>query len=125
MITGLSVDGQLKHDVCSAVKYVPPTGAPDDFVWIRPFVADGGQVIISGEKELRSVPHYLKAMHETGAVAYYMPPRFSQFKMEAKAAHVLWWWNPIMEHAASTLPGTQWEVPPGQSGMFKVVSHGP
>lgn len=123
MITGLSADGQLKHDVCSAAKYSPGPGAPDDLVWIRPFVADGGRAIISGEKEMRSVPHYLKAIQETGVVAYYMPARFSQFKMEAKAGHVLTWWNPIIEHAASAASGSQWMVPSGQTGMFKLITY--
>lgn len=72
---------------------------------------------------MRSVPQYLKAIQDTGVVAYYMPTRFNQFKMEAKAGHLLTWWNPIVEHAATAARGSMWVVPHGQSGMFRAIRH--
>lgn len=121
VIIGLFEDGP-KHDVCSSKKYEPELKTPD-LMWIQRFAAEGGQVVISGEKEMRSVPHVIKGIEETGVVAYFVPGAWSQFKMEDKAGYVLIWWNRIVDHAASAPAGSCWMIPNTQSGSFRRITY--
>lgn len=121
VITGLYEDGE-RHDVCSSKKYEPQIKTPD-LMWIQAFVADGGQVIISGEREMRSVPHVQKGIAETGVIAYFVPTAWNAFKMEDKAGHLLIWWNRIVGHAATAPAGSLWLIPPSQSGPFKPITY--
>ena len=86
---------------------------------------DGGELIISGDKKMRSVPEVHAAIAESGAKVYYLPTQWNTWPMAKRTAFILNWWERIVTHAATASRGDCWIVPAGwESGEFRKVSDG-
>lgn len=109
--------------VCAAKAYSPGPRAPSDIPWVQAFAEDGGRVVVSGEKKMRSVPHYVKAFSEAGVVQYYMPPLWNHWGMCKRAGFILVWWERVMSHAEDARRGSAWIVPANWTmGEFRRVT---
>lgn len=73
------------------VNHVPKNDVP----WIRRFAAAGGKVIISGNTQMRVVPHERVALVETGMIVIFFESQWSRWPFCTKCAHLLHWWPVI------------------------------
>jgi PIN domain-containing protein len=124
-LQSLARGGEISgHILCSARDYSPGPRAPSDIPWIRRYMDDGGEILISGEVKMRSMPEYRAGISASGAKAYYLPRRFNQWDMARRTGFILSWWTRIVEHAATVEPGECWIIPNGNEGNFRKVSDG-
>jgi hypothetical protein len=118
-LSALNLDGV---SFCSARDYAPKEKPENDVPWVAAFSADGGEVIISGERQMRSLPEVQAGIAETGVIAFYLPPRWNQWDMPRRVAFVLAWFERIIAKAKGSKPGDAWMVPLGwEHGQFKPV----
>jgi hypothetical protein len=118
-LQALNLEGFEFH---SAREFTPKTAAPSDVPWIAAFAADGGDVVISGERQMRSLPEVQAAIAETGVKSFYLPPRWNSWDMARRVAFVLAWWSRIVAKANDSKPGDAWMIPLGwEAGEFKRV----
>jgi hypothetical protein len=109
-------------EFCSARKYAPTKKPDTDIPWIEAFAADGGTVLISGERQMRSIPEVQAGIRETGVISFYAPPSWNRFDMARRVAFILAWWERIVEKAKDSKPGDAWIIPLGWgTGEFRRV----
>jgi hypothetical protein len=116
----------------SAKKYTPSLTDNDfepknDVPWIRRFYRAGGRVVISGNTDMRSVPHERLALIECGMLVVFFPDKWNGWGFFDKCAHLMHWWPVIAAKARRGKKGTFWYVPlnwTAQSGgKLKPVSN--
>lgn len=96
---------------CSARDYAPKSKPDTDVPWIQAFAADGGNVLISGERQMRAIPEVHAGIRETGVVSFYVPPSWNHFDMARRVAFILAWWGRIVAKAKDSQPGDAWIIP--------------
>lgn len=101
-------------EICSAKDYAPANWTPEmgeksDVPWLRRFAKDGGQVVITGDKRMRTKPHERLALG--GFVAFMFHPRWNHLDALERSAVLMHWWNRIVETAQQSKPGSFWEIP--------------
>jgi len=102
--------------VSSAASYAP---APDDHdylkgrddPWIRRFAKSGGKVIISGDTNMKRVPHERQALVDEGLIVIFFENKWAQWPFFRKCAFLLNWWLPIIDVVTTAEPGSFWRVP--------------
>jgi hypothetical protein len=118
-LRALDLEGFEFH---SAREFTTEARAPTDVPWIAAFAADGGEIVVSGERQMRSLPEVQAAIAETGVKSFYLPPRWNNWDMPRRVAYVLAWWDRIVSKAKESQPGDAWMVPTGwEHGEFKRV----
>ncbi|MEA2951836.1 MAG: hypothetical protein QOJ96_1356 [Alphaproteobacteria bacterium] len=95
-----------EHVIESAADYTPKRGDDDyqknnDAPWIRRFAKAGGKVIISGNTEMKNVPHERLALVQEGMIVIFFEGRWSQWRFFSKCALLLHWW-PVIEKKLKT-----------------------
>jgi hypothetical protein len=109
-------------EIVGARSYSPGPGAKDDIPWIEAFAKDGGKVIVSGEKKMRSSPYVQRAIQESGVVAFFLPPAWNTWDMYSRTAFILKWWKRMVKHAQISSAGTLWIIPANwTTGEFESV----
>jgi hypothetical protein len=103
-------------EICSAKDFTPTLGDPDyvpgsDTPWIKRFHKAGGRVIISGNTEMRNVPHERLALIECGMLVIFFEPKWNSWGFFDKCAHFLHWWPKIAAKVRTGKKGTFWAVP--------------
>ena len=68
-----------------------------DVHWITEFMADGGAVILSADRDFLENPPQVDAVFRTGAKVIHLPPKWGQAKGTMQSAHILMWWARIEE----------------------------
>lgn len=63
--------------------------------WATQFANDGGQAIISADKDFHTKPNQIVAIQRTGLKVIYLPPKWQNAPCHLQAAHVLLWWGRI------------------------------
>lgn len=96
-------------EVCSAVEY-SESGDGGDEPWLRRFAADGGTVVITGDANMRQVPHERQAIMETGLSVFFFEKRWNNFSFYNKSAMILVWWTTIHKYAADH-DVSCWQIP--------------
>lgn len=96
--------------VVGAKDYADPP-AESDTPWLKKFVKDGGSVVITGDKRMRSKPHERKALLDLGLIGFFVPSTWNRMKFMNQAAYLLRWWPTIVECAKDSPPSTCWQLP--------------
>lgn len=102
-------------EVRSAKEYAPIPGDPDylrknDVPWLKRFAADGGKVVISGNTNMRWVPHERLALIELGFVVIFFENQWSNWKFFRQCALLLHWWPVVARRIKKAKPGF-WHIP--------------
>ena len=66
-----------------------------DVHWITAFMNDGGDAILSADRDFLENPPQVDAVFRTGAKVIHLPPKWGQAKGRLQAAHILMWWDRI------------------------------
>jgi hypothetical protein len=102
-------------EVKSAKDYTPRPGDHDyspknDVPWLKRFAADGGKVVISGNTQMKNVPHERLALVESGFVVIFFEGQWSEWQFFSKCALLLHWWPVIARTIKRAKPGF-WHIP--------------
>ncbi|MFD0987994.1 PIN-like domain-containing protein [Methyloligella solikamskensis] len=100
----------IAHEIVHAKQY-RPDGEKGDKNWIIRFAEDGGEVVISGDTQMRQKPHERLALSRAGLITIFFEPRWGRANCFVKAAMMLRWWPKIDEHIATASAGSCWEIP--------------
>ena len=109
----LSGDFEFK----SAMDYTPRPGDHDysksagDVPWLKRFAADGGRIVISGNTEMKRVPHERLALIDCGFIVVFFEPQWSNWKFFRKCALLLHWWPIIVPTIKRARQGSFWHIP--------------
>lgn len=103
-------------EIQSAADYTPNPGDPDyakknDVPWIKRFSAAGGRVIISGNTEMKNVPHERLALVQEGMVVIFFESKWNNWKFFRKCALLLHWWPVVAKKLKTAKRGTFWHIP--------------
>lgn len=91
-----------------------------DVPWMERYKAVGGEVVISGDRRIRSRLHEQEAYMRCGLVLYMFSPTWCGWNFRKKSAFLLQWWDRIVEHASSAPRPSCWDIPTSwESGDFK------
>jgi len=116
-LQALADAGDLEDvEFCSARSYAPKKRPETDVPWVESFAKDGGIVIISGERQMRSIPEVQAGIAATGVISFYVPPKWNQWDMARRVAFILAWWTRIVAKAKQSARGDAWVIPPGWGG---------
>jgi len=99
-----------KIEIVGAVNYVEAPSR-SDVPWLRKFAEDGGKVLITGDKAMRSRLHERQALLELGLIVFFLPANWNNEPFMMRAAFLLRWWSVIVERAMTSKPSTCWEIP--------------
>lgn len=97
-------------EVFSASAYRPRDEKGDDN-WVKRFAASGGQIVISGDVQMRSRLHERAALAQAGVVTYFFQAQWSNFNSFSKSAMLMQWWPHLLEHMGTARPASCWEIP--------------
>lgn len=97
------------HDIEYAKLY-SVRNVGDDY-WMAAFANNGGEVIISGDLNIRQKPAELKALEQHELISFFMENRWSNANFFVKSAMILNWWPRIEEVAMASNKGDSWEIP--------------
>ena len=64
-------------------------------MWLRQFADQGGDAIITADKDFKDTPPQVAAVFSTGVKVIYLPPAFGRAKHSIQAAFMLLWWSRI------------------------------
>jgi len=119
-----------EFEIKSSKDYAPKPGDADyirgsDVPWLKRFAADGGKVVISGNTEMKNVPHERLALIECGFVVIFFESQWSNWKFFRKCALLLHWWPQVATKAKRAKAGTFWHIPCNwkETGRLRKVSN--
>jgi hypothetical protein len=120
-------------EIKSAKDYAPKRGDPDyvaknDVPWLKRFAADGGKVVISGNTDMKNVPHERLALIECGFIVVFFEGQWSGWKFFRKCALLLHWWPQIASRIKRAKPGSFYHIPcnwPEKGSLRKVTNEDP
>ena len=122
-------------EIYSAKDFTPSPGDADyvagsNSPWINRFYKAGGRVIISGNTDMRNIPHERLALTECGMLVIFFETKWNQWGFFDKSGHFLHWWPKIAAKARLGKKGTFWAVPSnwnaqrdGKPGRLRKVSN--
>ena len=82
-----------------------------DVTWITEFARDGGDAIVSADKDFLKRHHQVLAVCQTGLRVIHLPARWANSPCRLQAAHVLLWWDRIEETLKTCERRQCWRVP--------------
>jgi hypothetical protein len=103
-------------EITSATQYTPKPGDDDylkknDVPWIKRFAAVGGRVIISGDTEMRYVPHERLALIQAGMLVFFFDGKWSQWDFFRKCSLLIHHWPAIASRIKRGRAPAFWHVP--------------
>jgi PIN like domain len=103
-------------EITRATQYTPKP-AEDDFrkkndaPWIKRFAAAGGKVIVSGDTEMRYVPHERLALIQAGMLVFFFDGKWSQWDFFRKCSLLIHHWPAIAARIKRGKAPAFWHVP--------------
>ena len=94
----------------SHVRDVESAGT-SDVHWITRFAKEGGQAILTADKDFIKNPPQIKAVSDTGIKIIHLPAKWQNADGRLQAAHLLLWWRRI-EETLSTMKQRECYYPP-------------
>jgi len=82
-----------------------------DEAWTAAFRRFGGQLVITGDKNLAKRPHQILAFMESGLIGFFFERRWANHDLPFKAAHMMIWWPRIQSKFGECKPRECWWVP--------------
>ena len=82
-----------------------------DVHWITEFMADGGHVILTADRDFLENAPQVEAVFKTGAKVIHLPAKWGQARGTLQAAHILMWWSRI-EACINSMQARQCFRPP-------------
>jgi hypothetical protein len=70
-------------------------GGDDDPHWITKFASEGGEGILTADRDFISLEPQVNAVFDTGMRVILMPKQWGMAKGYLQAAHILQWWRRI------------------------------
>jgi hypothetical protein len=116
--------------VIEKAKDYAPEPTDQDFIrrndapWIKRFAAAGGEVIISGDKRMRSVPAEREALVQSKQIVFFFDPAWNNFDFCDKCAMLLHWWPALLVTASKAAKPSFWRIPAGwrsDAGIVEVA----
>jgi PIN like domain len=103
-------------EITSATQYTPKPTDDDylkknDVPWIKRFAAAGGRVIISGDTEMRHVPHERLALIQAGMLVFFFDGKWSQWDFFRKCSLLIHHWPAIANRIKRGKSPTFWHIP--------------
>lgn len=103
-------------EITSATQYAPKPSDGDylkknDVPWIKRFAAAGGRVIISGDTEMRYVPHERLALIQAGMLVFFFDGKWSQWDFFRKCSLLIHHWPAIANRIKRGKAPAFWHVP--------------
>jgi hypothetical protein len=115
-------------EVKSAKDYAPTPGDADylpknDVPWIKRFAADGGKVIISGDTNMRYVPHERLALVEAEMLVFFFDGKWNEWGFFHKCSLLIHHWPAISSRIQRTKRAAKaafWQIPLSWSEKAKI-----
>ncbi|HBR68406.1 MAG TPA: hypothetical protein DEA55_03425 [Rhodospirillaceae bacterium] len=107
----------------SSVKEEKLDGTADAH-WLTDFCKNGGEAIISADKDFHTKHHQIMAIQNTGAKVIYLPPKWQNASCNLQAAHILMWWPRIEKKLKECKKREFWEAPWNVSLEGELVKKG-
>jgi hypothetical protein len=103
-------------EITSATQYTPKPTDDDylkknDVPWIKRFAAAGGKVIISGDTEMRHVPHERLALIQAGMLVFFFDGKWSQWDFFRKCSLLIHHWPAIANRIKRGKAPAFWHIP--------------
>lgn len=96
--------------------------AEDEF-WATVFRKFGGEVVLSGDKNIAKKLHQVIAFKQNDLICFFCGQRWSNTDVAFKVAHMIYWWPRIQAHLEHCKPGDCFWVPMGiRPGEFRKVT---
>ena len=106
----------------STVKERGHAGTPDEH-WIAEFGREGGNAILSADRDFFRLAPQIGAVAKTGMKVIHLPAKWANAKIHLQAAHILMWWPRIETTIAEMAPREcyqpEWTV--RETGLMKKV----
>lgn len=83
----------------------------DDRPWLQRFKDDGGRVVITGDRKMRSRLHERIALQRAGFTVMFLGRAWDEMDRYGRAAVLIRWWPVIERNLVAAAPGTFWEIP--------------
>ncbi len=93
-----------------------PYSAIEDEDWIAAFSRDGGDCVVSADREMLKRATFLQKITQTGLILVCLPKDYAEGRRQFQAAKMLYWWPKIEECVANSERGKIWIVPKGLGG---------
>lgn len=91
----------------SSVSEVDHSGYTDVH-WITVFSEEGGDAILTADKDFFSLEPQINAVFATGVRVLHLPKRWAQARRDLQAAHILQWWRRLEEKLEDMNPRECW-----------------
>jgi hypothetical protein len=91
-------------------------GGDGDVTWVTKFAREGGDAILSADKDFFRRPQQMVAVCDAGLRVVHMPPKWANSSRNMQASHILFWWEKIESTLSASRPRQCWRVPWGFSG---------
>ncbi|MEY9879821.1 hypothetical protein [Bradyrhizobium sp. USDA 329] len=103
-------------EITSATEYTPKPSDGDyvrknDAPWIKRFAVAGGKVIISGDTEMRYVPHERLALIQAGMLVFFFDGKWSQWDFFRKCSLLIHHWPAIASRIKRGKAPAFWHIP--------------
>jgi hypothetical protein len=89
-----------------------PSNAEDEY-WTTAFRRFGGEIIISGDKNITKRPYQITAFKDNNLICFFCEKKWSEHDHIFKAAHLVYWWPRIHAQLANCKAKDCWWVPMG------------
>lgn len=87
-----------------------PAPATDEF-WAAAFRRFGGQIVLSGDKNIAKRPHQILAFQENDLICFFCDRRWASTDGAYKLAHLIYWWPRVQAQIDRSKPRDCWWIP--------------
>jgi PIN like domain len=83
----------------------------EDAFWATAFRRFGGEVVLSGDKQIAKKPHQIIAFKENELICFFCDKRWGNQDVIYQVAHMMFWWPRIQTQIEICKPRDCWWVP--------------
>lgn len=87
----------------------------EDEDWVSAFASDGGNVLISADRDMLQRHTMIVQIALTGLVGIYVRGGYANSTRLEQLAHIFAWWPKIEEKIIDAAPGSVWIIPNGRN----------
>lgn len=83
----------------------------EDEHWAAAFRRFGGEIIITGDKNIAKRPHQILAFQENDLICFFCEGTWSSQDLTFKCSHILMWWMRIQSYLVTAKAKDCWWIP--------------